>query len=141
MVRSENAHFTLLWDGASRTQRLQVLQALSRSSQGADIYGGDLPRAAQIFIRRVVRCSGRSANQLLAEELVERNAEPATRSRSRFLREWVIGLRVVKRYSALERAQRVDVALGRMAVDLGELVVGELEVRESAERVLELRDA
>ncbi len=83
VVRSENAHFTLAWDGASRAQRL-VLQALA--VEPGRVYGGDyrarhdLPAASSVQ---------RAVEQLVADELVERGdagyeiAEP-------FLREWVL---------------------------------------------------
>ncbi|HTR33996.1 MAG TPA: ATP-binding protein [Gaiellaceae bacterium] len=85
VVRSENAHFTLAWDGASRTQRL-VLQALA--AEPGRVYGADyrarhdLPAASSVQ---------RAVEQLVADELVERGdagfeiAEP-------FLREWVLAM-------------------------------------------------
>jgi uncharacterized protein len=85
VVRSENAHFTLLWDGASRTQRL-VLQALA--VEPGRVYGGDYRARQDLPAASTVQ---RAVEQLLAEELVERNdsgfaiAEP-------FLREWVLAV-------------------------------------------------
>ena len=85
VVRSENAHFTLAWDGASRTQRL-VLQALA--AEPGRVYGADyrarhdLPAASSVQ---------RAVEQLVADELVERGdagyeiAEP-------FQREWVLAM-------------------------------------------------
>lgn len=85
VVRSENAHFTLLWDNASRTQRL-VLQALAL--EPGRVYGGDyrarhdLPAASSVQ---------RAVEQLHAEELLERNASGYAIAEP-FLREWVLAV-------------------------------------------------
>jgi AAA+ ATPase superfamily predicted ATPase len=84
VVRSENAHFTLAWGGASRTQRL-VLQALA--AEPGRVYGGeyrlrhDLPAASSVQ---------RAVEQLVADELVERDPGGGYRIAEPFLREWVL---------------------------------------------------
>jgi hypothetical protein len=84
VLRSENAHFTLVWDGASRAQRL-VLQALA--AEPGRVYGGDyrlrhdLPAASSVQ---------RAVEQLVADELVERDPAGGYRIAEPFLREWVL---------------------------------------------------
>lgn len=83
VVRSENAHFTLVWDDSSRVQRL-VLQALA--AEPGRVYGGDYRARHDLPAPSTVQ---RAVEQLVADELVERGpagfeiAEP-------FLREWVL---------------------------------------------------
>jgi hypothetical protein len=84
VVRSENAHFTLAWTGASRTQRL-VLQALA--VEPGRVYGGDyrlrhdLPAASSVQ---------RAVEQLVADELVERRPDGGFELAEPFLREWIL---------------------------------------------------
>ncbi|HVU77002.1 MAG TPA: ATP-binding protein [Gaiellaceae bacterium] len=84
VVRSENAHFTLAWSGASRVQRL-VLQALA--AEPGSVYGGgyrlrhDLPAASTVQ---------RAVERLVADELVERRRDGGFDLAEPFLREWVL---------------------------------------------------
>lgn len=83
VVRSENAHFTLAWAGASRAQRL-VLQALA--AEPGPVFGSDyrlrhgLPAASSVQ---------RAVEQLVADELVERRADGGFDLAEPFLREWI----------------------------------------------------
>jgi len=85
VLRSENAHFSLVWDGASRTQRL-VLQALA--AEPGRVFGSDyrlrndLPAASSVQ---------RAVEQLVADELVERT-DAGYEISEPFLREWVLAV-------------------------------------------------
>jgi AAA+ ATPase superfamily predicted ATPase len=83
VLRSENAHFTLLWENASRTQRL-VLQALAAEP-------GRLLTAAyrQRYGLPGTSTVQRAAESLLADELVTRGAD-GYRIAEPFLGEWVL---------------------------------------------------
>ena len=84
VVRSENAHFTLAWETASRAQRL-VLQALA--TEPGSVFAGDyrlrhgLPAASTVQ---------RAVEQLVSDELVERRPDNGFRIAEPFLREWVL---------------------------------------------------
>ena len=88
VVRSENARFTLVWEQASRAQRL-VLQALAvepghlQSSAYRTKFG--LPTASTVQ---------RATEALLADELVEKQAGGTHAIVEPFLTEWV------RRYSS-----------------------------------------
>src|SRR5581483_9962757 len=85
VLRSENAHFSLVWDGASRTQR-RVLQALA--AEPGRVFGSDyrlrndLPAASSVQ---------RAVEQLVADELVERT-DAGYEISEPFLREWVLAV-------------------------------------------------
>jgi hypothetical protein len=82
VLRSENAHFTLLWDGASRAQRL-VLQALAVEPGG--VFGAEYRRRHDLPAASSVQ---RAVSQLQADELVARTAGGYAISEP-FLAEWV----------------------------------------------------
>jgi hypothetical protein len=69
VLRSENAHFTLVWDGASRAQRL-VLQALAAEPGG--VFGAEYRRRYDLPAASSVQ---RAVSQLQVDELVGRTAE------------------------------------------------------------------
>ncbi|HJU35844.1 MAG TPA: ATP-binding protein [Gaiellaceae bacterium] len=84
VLRSENAHFSLVWENASQGQRL-VLQALaveSTSSVLAREYRRrhDLPGASSVQ---------RAVTKLIADELVERDRAGEYRIMEPFLAEWL----------------------------------------------------
>jgi hypothetical protein len=85
VLRSENAYFTLVWDGASRAQRL-VLQALAAeppSAATSDDYrrrhGLPAPSSVQ-----------RALDTLVSEELIARRQPGAYRIAEPFLAEWIL---------------------------------------------------
>jgi uncharacterized protein len=84
VLHAENAHFTLVWESASRAQRL-LLQALAVEPgrvQGEAYrvrYG--LPAASTVQ---------RAAETLASEELVTRGDDGAYRIAEPFLREWIL---------------------------------------------------
>lgn len=84
VVRSENAHFTLAWEGASRAQRL-VLQAIAaepgRVQGEAYRFRHGLPAASTVQ---------RAVETLAADELVARGEDGAYRISEPFLREWIL---------------------------------------------------
>ena len=84
VVRSENAHFTLAWDGASRAQRL-VLQALA--VEPGPVFGGGYRLRRQLPAASTVQ---RAVEQLTADELVERRPEGGFEIAEPFLREWIL---------------------------------------------------
>jgi hypothetical protein len=84
VLRSENAHFSLVWERASQVQRL-VLQALAAEPASA-LLGAeyrrrhDLPGASSVQ---------RAAEALVAEELVRRLGSGEYRIMEPFLAEWL----------------------------------------------------
>ena len=84
VVRSENAHFTLAWETASRAQRL-VLQALA--AEPGSVFATEyrlrngLPAASTVQ---------RAVEQLVADELVERRPDGGFDIAEPFLREWIV---------------------------------------------------
>ena len=84
VLRSENARFTLLWDGLSRAQRL-LLQALAsepghvQSSRYRSAHG--LPAASTVQ---------RAAEALMGAELAGRQADGSHEIVEPFLRQWVL---------------------------------------------------
>lgn len=82
VLRSENAHFTLVWDGASRAQRL-VLQALA--VEPGRIFGSDYRRRNGLPAASSVQ---RAVEQLQADELVVRTGDGYAIAEP-FLGEWV----------------------------------------------------
>ena len=82
VLRSENAHFTLVWDGASRAQRL-VLQALA--VEPGRVFGADYRRRRDLPAASTVQ---RAVNQLADDELVVRG-EDGYRIAEPFLAEWI----------------------------------------------------
>jgi uncharacterized protein len=84
VLRSENAHFTLIWDRASRVQRA-TLQALAAEPLVA--------ATSRDFRRRHALPGGssvqRALDALVAEELVVREAAGSYRIAEPFLAEWV----------------------------------------------------
>jgi hypothetical protein len=85
VLRSENAHFSLVWDDASRVQRL-VLQALS--AEPGRVFGGDYRLRNDLPAASTVQ---RAVEQLVADELVERT-ELGYEISEPFLREWVLAV-------------------------------------------------
>jgi hypothetical protein len=87
VLRSENAHFTLIWDQASRVQRA-VLQALAREPL--------VSATSEEFRRRHGLPGGSSVQRALdtlgQDELVLRQAPGAYRIAEPFLAEWVLRL-------------------------------------------------
>ena len=83
VLRSENAHFSLLWDRASRTQRI-LLQALGSDPARPLSHGfrelHDLPAASTVQ---------RALEVLLSEELVARMPDGRVAIVEPFLREWI----------------------------------------------------
>jgi uncharacterized protein len=84
VLRSENAHFTRLWETASRNQR-QVLQALAReplraatSDEYRRRYGLPPPSSVQ-----------KALDRLVAEEVVAKEGRGAYRIAEPFLAEWI----------------------------------------------------
>jgi hypothetical protein len=87
VLRSENAHFTLIWDQASRVQRgaLQALAAeplVSATSEEFRRRHG-LPGASSVQ---------RALDALVEDELVVREGAGAYRIAEPFLAEWILGL-------------------------------------------------
>ncbi|HEX3808024.1 MAG TPA: ATP-binding protein [Gaiellaceae bacterium] len=85
VLRSENAHFSLVWDDASRAQRL-VLQALA--AEPGRVFGGDYRLRHDLPAASTVQ---RAVEQLVADELVERT-EFGYEISEPFLREWVLAV-------------------------------------------------
>jgi hypothetical protein len=87
VLRSENAHFTLIWDRASRVQRA-TLQALAAEPL--------VSATAREFRRRHGLPGGssvqRALDALVAEELVVREAAGSYRIAEPFLAEWILRL-------------------------------------------------
>ncbi|HKP19071.1 MAG TPA: ATP-binding protein [Gaiellaceae bacterium] len=87
VLRSENAHFTLIWDQASRVQRA-VLQALAQEPL--------VSATSEEFRRRHGLPGGssvqRALDTLVEEELVLREAPGAYRIAEPFLAEWILRL-------------------------------------------------
>jgi hypothetical protein len=84
VLRSENAHFTRLWDTISRNQRL-VLQALAQeplravtSEEFRRRYGLPAPSSVQ-----------KALDRLVAEEVVTREGPGAYRIAEPFLPDWI----------------------------------------------------
>lgn len=84
VVRSENAHFTLAWSGASRVQRL-VLQALA--AEPGSVYGADYRLRHDLPAASTVQ---RAVERLVADELVERRRDGGFDLAEPFLREWIL---------------------------------------------------
>jgi hypothetical protein len=84
VVRSENAHFTLAWSGASRVQRL-VLQALA--AEPGSVYGTDYRLRHDLPAASTVQ---RAVERLVADELVERRRDGGFDLAEPFLREWIL---------------------------------------------------
>jgi hypothetical protein len=82
VLRSENAHFTLVWDGASRAQRL-VLQALAAEPGG--VFGAEYRRRNDLPAASSVQ---RAVLQLQADELVGRTNDGYAITEP-FLADWV----------------------------------------------------
>jgi hypothetical protein len=84
VLHAENAHFTLVWESASRAQRL-LLQALAvepgRVQGEAYRLRFGLPAASTVQ---------RAAETLASEELVVRGEDGAYRIAEPFLREWIL---------------------------------------------------
>ena len=85
MLRSENAYFTHVWDGASRAQRL-VLQALAvdpptprRATSTGSRHGLPAPSSVQ-----------RALDALVSDELVARDDPGTYRIAEPFLAEWIL---------------------------------------------------
>ena len=89
VLRAENAHFTLIWDQASRVQRavLQALAAEPLVSATSEEFRGrhGLPGASSVQ---------RALDALIDDELVVRERPGAYRIAEPFLAEWIV------RYSA-----------------------------------------
>jgi uncharacterized protein len=87
VLRSENAHFTLIWDQASRVQRA-TLQALAREPL--------VSATGQDFRRRHGLPGGssvqRALDALVEDELVIREAAGSYRVAEPFLGEWILRL-------------------------------------------------
>lgn len=87
VLRSENAHFTLIWDQASRVQRA-TLQALAREPL--------VSATSQDFRRRHGLPGGssvqRALDALVEDEIVVREAAGAYRIAEPFLAEWILRL-------------------------------------------------
>ena len=87
VLRSENAHFTLIWDQASRVQRA-TLQALAREPL--------VSATSQDFRRRHGLPGGssvqRALDALVEDELVSREAAGSYRIAEPFLAEWILRL-------------------------------------------------
>jgi uncharacterized protein len=87
VLRSENAHFTLIWDRASRVQRA-TLQALAAEPL--------VSATGREFRRRHGLPGGssvqRALDALVAEELVVREAAGSYRIAEPFLAEWILRL-------------------------------------------------
>lgn len=84
VVRSENAHFSLAWEGASRAQRL-VLQALA--AEPGPVFGNEYRLRHQLPAASTVQ---RAVEQLVADELVERRGDGGFDIAEPFLREWIV---------------------------------------------------
>jgi hypothetical protein len=82
VLRSENAHFSLVWDGASRAQRL-VLQALAAEPGG--VFGAEYRRRHDLPAASSVQ---RAVLQLQADELVGRTSDGYAITEP-FLADWV----------------------------------------------------
>jgi hypothetical protein len=82
VLRSENAHFTLVWDGASRAQRL-VLQALAVEPGG--VFGAEYRRRHDLPAASSVQ---RAVSQLQADELVGRTKDGYAITEP-FLADWI----------------------------------------------------
>ena len=87
VLRSENAHFTLIWDQASSVQRA-TLQALAREPL--------VSATSQDFRRRHGLPGGssvqRALDALVEDEVVVREAAGAYRIAEPFLAEWILRL-------------------------------------------------
>lgn len=87
VLRSENAHFTLIWDQASRVQRA-TLQALAREPL--------VSATSEEFRRRHGLPGGssvqRALDALVEEEIVLREAAGSYRIAEPFLAEWILRL-------------------------------------------------
>lgn len=82
VLRSENSHFTLVWDGAPRVQRL-VLQALAAEPGG--VFGAEYRRRHDLPAASSVQ---RAVAQLQADELVGRTGDGYAITEP-FLADWV----------------------------------------------------
>lgn len=82
VLRSENSHFTLVWDGAPRVQRL-VLQALAAEPGG--VFGAEYRRRHDLPAASSVQ---RAVSQLHADELVGRTGDGYAITEP-FLADWV----------------------------------------------------
>ena len=84
VLHAENAHFTLLWESASRAQRL-LLQAVAaepgRVQGEAYRFRHGLPAASTVQ---------RAVETLASDELVARGEDGAYRISEPFLREWIL---------------------------------------------------
>jgi hypothetical protein len=85
VLRSENAHFTRVWDTTSRTQRL-VLQALA-AEPGAGLTSGEFRRRHGLPAPSSVQ---KAVEALVAAELVVREGPGSYRIAEPFLAEWVV---------------------------------------------------
>jgi hypothetical protein len=85
VLRSENAHFTRVWDTTSRTQRL-VLQALA-AEPAAGLTSGEYRRRHGLPAPSSVQ---KAVEALVAAELVDREGPGSYRIAEPFLAEWVV---------------------------------------------------
>lgn len=85
VLRSENAHFTRVWDTTSRTQRL-VLQALA-AEPAAGLTSGEFRRRHGLPAPSSVQ---KAVEALVAAELVHREGPGSYRIAEPFLAEWVV---------------------------------------------------
>lgn len=85
VLRSENAHFTRVWDTTSRTQRL-VLQALA-AQPAAGLTSGEYRRRHGLPAPSSVQ---KAVEALVAAELVVREGPGSYRIAEPFLAEWVV---------------------------------------------------
>jgi hypothetical protein len=85
VLRSENAHFTRVWDTTSRTQRL-VLQALA-AEPAAGLTSGEFRRRHGLPAPSSVQ---KAVEALVTAELVHREGPGSYRIAEPFLAEWVV---------------------------------------------------
>jgi hypothetical protein len=84
VLRSENAHFTFMWERASRTQRL-LLQALA--VEPGRVFSTDYRRRVELPAASSVQ---RAVDALASDELVARQGDGSYAIGEPFLREWVL---------------------------------------------------
>jgi hypothetical protein len=84
VLRSENAHFTFMWERASRTQRL-LLQALA--VEPGRVFSTDYRRRFELPAASSVQ---RAVDALASDELVARQGDGSYAIGEPFLREWVL---------------------------------------------------
>jgi AAA+ ATPase superfamily predicted ATPase len=84
VLRSENAHFTVLWEKASRAQRL-VLQALAE--EPGRLHASSYRQRHQLPGTSTVQ---RATQSLIADELVSKTNDGGYELAEPFLREWLL---------------------------------------------------